>query len=61
MEPSTEVEGREGKLSAGFDLTETGVTLSGGVPGHVYSIVNRVTLSDGRSDDRSITLRVEER
>jgi len=46
---------------AGFDLTQTGVTLVGGVPGHVYSVVNRVTLSDGRSDERSITLRVEER
>ena len=46
---------------ASFDLTRTAVTLSGGVPGHVYRIGNRVTLSDGRSDERSLTLRVEER
>lgn len=46
---------------AGYDLTQTGVTLSGGVPGRVYSVSNRVTFSDGRSDERSITLRVEPR
>lgn len=43
------------------DLTRTAVTLTGGVPGHVYRVGNRVTLSDGRSDERSLTLRVEER
>ena len=46
---------------ASFDLNRTAVTLSGGIVGHVYSVSNRVTLSDGRSDDRSITLRVEQR
>lgn len=46
---------------ASFDLRRTAVTVSGGVPGHVYRIGNRVTLSDGRSDERSLTLRVEER
>lgn len=46
---------------ASVDLTRAAVTLSGGVAGHVYSVSNRVTLSDGRSDDRSITLRVEQR
>ncbi len=44
-----------------FDLSRTAATLSGGVAGHVYSLVNRVTLSDGRVDERSITLRVEDR
>jgi hypothetical protein len=44
-----------------FDLERTSATLTGGLPGHVYSATNRVTLSDGRSDQRSITLRVEER
>ena len=43
------------------DLQRTAVTLTGGVPGHVYRVGNRVTLSDGRSDERSLTLRVEER
>ncbi|MDB5668098.1 MAG: hypothetical protein JWL74_1048 [Alphaproteobacteria bacterium] len=46
---------------ASFDLARTAVTLSGGLAGHVYSVTNRVTLSDGRVDERSITLRVEER
>jgi hypothetical protein len=45
----------------GFDLTRTAATLSGGLVGHVYSVVAQVTLSDGRRDQRSITLRVEER
>ena len=39
----------------------TAATLTGGVPGHVYRIGNRVTLSDGRSDERSLTVRVEDR
>lgn len=43
------------------DLLRTAATLSGGICGHVYSVTNRVTLTDGRSDERSITLRVEER
>lgn len=46
---------------ASHDFTRTAVTLTGGVAGHVYRIGNRVTLSDGRSDERSLTLRVEER
>jgi hypothetical protein len=46
---------------AGFTATRTAATLSGGVAGHIYSVANHVTLSDGRSDDRSITLRVEQR
>ncbi len=47
--------------AASFDLTRTAATLAGGQPGHVYSATNRVTLSDGRTDQRSITLRVEQR
>lgn len=47
--------------STSFDLARTAVTLSGGIPGHVYNVTNQVTLSDGRADERSITLRVEER
>lgn len=44
-----------------FDLTRTAVTLTGGMPGHLYRVGNRVTLSDGRYDERSLSLRVEER
>jgi hypothetical protein len=54
----------EGGVSAApvpAGATRTAANLSGGRAGHVYRVRNRVTLSDGRSDDRSITLRVEER
>jgi hypothetical protein len=47
--------------AASFDLVRTAARLSGGVPGHVYSVSNLVTLSDGSSDERSICLRVEQR
>jgi hypothetical protein len=43
------------------DLRSTSAEVSGGVAGHVYRLANRVTLSDGSSDVRSIALRVEER
>lgn len=46
---------------ASFDGDRTAARVSGGVAGHVYSLANHVTLSDGGSDDRSITLRVEQR
>jgi hypothetical protein len=44
-----------------FDLSRTAARLRDGISGHVYSIANRVTMSDGSSDVRSITLRVEPR
>lgn len=44
-----------------FDLLRTAATLTGGVAGHVYSVGNRATLSDGRVDERSLIIRVEER
>jgi hypothetical protein len=47
--------------AASFGLDRTAATLTGGRAGHVYSITNQVTLSDGRIDQRSLTLRVEER
>jgi hypothetical protein len=37
------------------------VQLSGGVVGRTYRVVNRVTLSDGGSDERMMVVRVEER
>lgn len=39
----------------------TAVTLAGGQRGTLYRITNRVTLSDGRSDERSLDVRVEDR
>lgn len=47
--------------TASFAPTRAVATLTGGVAGHVYSVTNLVTLSDGRIDRRSITLRVEAR
>lgn len=41
--------------------TRTGATLEGGVPGHVYRIANRITLTDGRVDERALAVRVEAR
>ena len=34
--------------------------LSGGQAGQVYHITNRVTFSDGRNDERTLVLRVED-
>ncbi len=41
--------------------TRTGATLAGGLRGLVYRVTNRVTFSDGRSDERALVLRVEDR
>ena len=46
---------------ASFDLERAAARLIGGVAGHVYQVSNRVTLSDGSAEERSIFLRVEER
>ncbi len=39
----------------------TVVTVAGGTAGEIYRLTNRVTTDDGRTDDRSLTLRVVER
>lgn len=46
---------------AGIGEGVTTAHFGGGMPGHVYHIGNRVTLSNGQVDERSFTLRVEER
>jgi hypothetical protein len=40
---------------------KTVVTLAGGIAGHLYRITNKVRFSDGRSDERTLVVRVEER
>ncbi|MBA3729977.1 MAG: hypothetical protein H0W92_04100 [Sphingomonas sp.] len=52
-----------GALIAGstFDLTVAAATVSGGIAGHQYRLVNHVTLLSGREDERTIVLRVEQR
>jgi hypothetical protein len=37
------------------------VWLSGGTAGQSYTVTNRVTTTGGRTEDRSFTIRVEER
>ena len=37
------------------------VWLSGGTPNKTYTVTNRITASDGRIDDRTISVRVRER
>lgn len=39
----------------------TTATLAGGVPGCIYHIINMVTFSDSRTDERMLVLRVEDR
>ena len=43
------------------DASRTAASLAGGILGHVYGVSNRVTLSDGSIEERSICLRVEQR
>jgi hypothetical protein len=48
-------------VAENHDLVSASVTLAGGIIGHVYRVTNRVTLSDGQVDERSMTMRVEQR
>jgi hypothetical protein len=43
------------------DLRSTSASVGGGIIGHVYRLANKVMLSDGSRDVRSIGLRVEAR
>jgi hypothetical protein len=47
--------------ASAFETQRTSARLNGGRVGHVYRLTNRVTLSDGQVDERSVTMRVEER
>jgi hypothetical protein len=47
--------------SAGLDGPVATARLGGGVAGHVYVVGNLVLLADGTSDERSLTIRVEDR
>lgn len=44
-----------------FDDDSTTVWLSGGTAGAVYRVVNHVTTTGGREDDRTLEIQVEER
>ena len=49
------------QVSASNTTTGATVWLSGGTAGESYSVRNRVVTAGGRTDDRTITVRVEER
>lgn len=44
-----------------FEDRRSSARLSGGVVGRLYRLTNHVILSDGQADERSVTIRVEER
>lgn len=48
-------------VGSDFDAATTTVKASGGVPGKIYRLVNQVVTDSGRTDDRSLVLRVEKR
>lgn len=37
------------------------VFVTAGIPGKIYQLTNRITTDQGRTDDRSIAIRVEEK
>jgi len=39
----------------------TGIRIAGGRAGQLYRVVNRISLSDGNSDERTLLVRVEDR
>lgn len=39
----------------------TTVFVAGGITGKIYQLTNRITTDQGRTDERSITIRVEEK
>lgn len=42
-----------------FEGKKAAVRLSGGIVGQIYQITNRITLSNGMTDERSFVVRVE--
>lgn len=44
-----------------FTTTNATVWLSGGSQGQPYAVTNQVTTAGGRTDDRTITIRVQQR
>lgn len=47
--------------SASSTASTATVTVSGGTAGQIYQLTNRITTSQGRTDERSITVRVEQK
>lgn len=49
------------KMADSKTSTSATVWLSGGTAGQSYTVTNRITTAAGRTEDRSFTIRVEER
>ena len=49
------------KDSDEFDDSTATVWLSGGTVGESYDVVNRITTAGGRTDDRTISVKIRER
>ena len=49
------------KVAETNTITRAAVWLAGGAAGQAYVVTNRITTVNGRVDERSITIRVEER
>jgi len=49
------------KMADSKTSTSATVWLSGGSVGQSYTVTNRITTAAGRTEDRSFTIRVEER
>ena len=49
------------QANASMSGAQATVWVSGGVAGHLYSVTNRITTAAGRTDDRSILIRVADR
>lgn len=47
--------------TSSHDTRRTSVTLSGGIGGKTYAVTNTITLTSGEVDQRSLSLRVEQR
>jgi hypothetical protein len=48
-------------VGSDFDASTSVVKAAGGLAGRLYRLVNEVTMQSGRSDTRSVVLRVEKR
>jgi hypothetical protein len=49
------------KVTESNSATKAIVWLSGGTAGQSYTVTNRITTAGGRTEDRSFTIRVEDR
>jgi hypothetical protein len=49
------------QMAASNTTTKATVWLSGGTAGQIYTVTNRISTAGGRTDERSIIIRVAER